>query len=46
MRTYSLRSKEEAVDFALTRLMSEHDPRDMLELSGIGWDGDLDAMRS
>ena len=47
MQVYGLRSKREAVDFALRRLVgggtSPH--RDLLELEGIGWDGDLDAMR-
>jgi Arc/MetJ family transcription regulator len=46
MKTYSLRTKRDAVDFALTRLMREHEPRDILELTGIGWDGDLDELRS
>ena len=44
MRIYRLRTKKEAVDFALRRLVP--DPhKGMLALRGSGWDGDLDAMR-
>ncbi|HEY9391535.1 MAG TPA: type II toxin-antitoxin system VapB family antitoxin [Mycobacteriales bacterium] len=46
MRRYGLRTKREAVDLALRRLVgpplsSEH----LLELEGIGWNGDLEEMR-
>lgn len=47
MRIYRLRSKREAVDFALRKLVGEPMPREeMLEAAGRGWDGDLDEMRS
>ena len=44
MQRYGLRSKREAIDLALRRLVGEADPSDMLELRGGGWgspeDGD------
>ena len=48
MRRFGLKSKEEAVNFALRRLadeaiMSLDEARGM---RGSGWIGDLDAMRS
>lgn len=45
MERYDLRTKREAVDFALRRAVGEYKPRDMLDLEGTGWGGDLDAMR-
>jgi Arc/MetJ family transcription regulator len=46
MRLYGLRSKREAIDFALRRVAGEGDPYELaLQLEGVGWDGDLDAMR-
>jgi Arc/MetJ family transcription regulator len=45
MRVYGFRSKREAVDYALRRLVGSDDPRSILELEGIGWEGDLDVMR-
>lgn len=45
MERYDLRTKREAVDFALRRAVGEYEPRDMLDMEGTGWDGDLDAMR-
>jgi Arc/MetJ family transcription regulator len=48
MRIYGLRTKKEAVDLALRRLVggvSTNPHRGMLELRGIGWEGDLDRMR-
>ena len=48
MKVYGLRTKREAVDLALRRLVGgiSQDPhRGMLELRGIGWEGDLDEMR-
>lgn len=43
---YGLRSKREAVDFALRRLLVEPMGReDALGLRGTGWEGDLEAMR-
>ncbi len=48
MRLYHLRTKREAIDFALRRLVGEaEDPhKGMLALRGIGWEGDLDEMRA
>ena len=48
MKLYGLRTKREAVDLALRRLVGEisQEPhRGMLELRGIGWEGNLDEMR-
>jgi Arc/MetJ family transcription regulator len=45
MRVYGFRSKREAVDYALRRLVGSDDPRSILELEGIGWEGDLEQMR-
>lgn len=47
MDLYRLRSKREAVDLALRRLVG--DPMSLeeaLEMHGSGWGGDLDEMRS
>ena len=47
MELYRLKSKREAVDLALRRLVG--DPmshEEILAMEGSGWDGDLDAMRS
>lgn len=46
MKLYGLRTKREAVDFALRRALGEYDPREILALEGIGWEGDLDKMRA
>jgi len=46
MRKYNLRSKREAVDLALRRLVGPRlSPAFLDSLEGIGWDGDLDEMR-
>ena len=46
-RLYGLRSKREAVDFALRRLLVEPMTVDeVLAMRGTGWDGDLDEMRA
>jgi Arc/MetJ family transcription regulator len=48
MKLYGLRTKREAVDLALRRLVgrvSTNPHRGMLELQGIGWEGDLEEMR-
>jgi Arc/MetJ family transcription regulator len=47
MQRYSFHTKREAVNYALNRLRIE--PMSVeaaLALQGIGWEGDLDAMRS
>jgi len=46
MRRYNLRTKKEAVDFALRRVHREPmSIEEALAMRGVGWDGDLDAMR-
>jgi len=42
MRLYRLPTKRAAIDFALRALRRR---RDMLDLEGAGWDGDLSHMR-
>lgn len=47
MSRYGLRSKREAVDLALRRLIGEPMPiEEALALEGSGWEGDLEQMRS
>ncbi|MGA7705658.1 MAG: type II toxin-antitoxin system VapB family antitoxin [Solirubrobacteraceae bacterium] len=47
MRLYRLRSKREAVDLALRRLVGEPMSRqEALAMEGTGWAGDLSEMRS
>jgi Arc/MetJ family transcription regulator len=47
MHRHGLRTKREAVDLALRRLAGPTLTADFLAgLEGIGWDGDLDAMRA
>ena len=46
MKRYSLKTKREAIDFALRRLVGEYRPMDILELEGMGWEGELEDMRS
>lgn len=47
MRRYDLPTKRAAVDLALRRLVGPVMTREeMLAMQGIGWDGDLDAMRA
>ncbi len=47
MRRFHLKTKREAVDFALRRAAgSTATAEGLLGLEGIGWEGDLDAMRS
>lgn len=45
MRLYGFRTKREAIDFALRRLAGRYTQRAMLDLEGIGWEGDLEQMR-
>jgi Arc/MetJ family transcription regulator len=46
MRRYNLKTKREAVDFALRKIARPRLTReDILSLEGIGWDGDLDEIR-
>ncbi len=48
MRTFGLRTKREAVDFALRRVVGGGPMSldEQLSMEGVGWDGDLDEMRS
>lgn len=45
MRLYGLRTKREAIDFALRAVAGDANRRDMLDLRGAGWEGDLEEMR-
>ena len=46
MKLYGLRTKREAVEFALLKLAGRREAHRLaLELEGIGWDGDLEEMR-
>lgn len=46
MELYGLRTKREAVDFALERLVGKRMTREeILGMEGTGWEGDLDALR-
>jgi Arc/MetJ family transcription regulator len=47
MRLYGLRTKREAIDYALRRIAGLPEAnRKTLELHGSGWGGDLAAMRT
>jgi Arc/MetJ family transcription regulator len=45
-KIYGLPTTRAAVEFALRSLLPSEDPKEMLELEGMGWEGDLDEMRS
>jgi Arc/MetJ family transcription regulator len=40
-----LKTKREVVDHALKRLLQLERQKDIRQLRGIGWEGDLDKMR-
>jgi Arc/MetJ family transcription regulator len=47
MRRFGLTTKKAAVDLALRRLVGLPLTREfLLELEGVGWEGDLDDLRS
>jgi len=47
MARFDLPTKRSAVEFALRRLLgSPLTPDDIDSMCGVGWDGDLDAMRA
>lgn len=47
MRRYGVSSKKDAVDLALRRLVGAPLNQEfLLGLEGVGWSGDLDAMRN
>ncbi len=45
MKLYRLPTKRATIDFALRRLVGDKRPRDMLDLEGMGWEGNLEEMR-
>ena len=46
MRKFGLKTKKDAVDLALRRLVGPRlSPEFFESMRGIGWDGDLDEMR-
>ena len=46
MERYGLKTKKEAVDLALRRLVGTvFTTEDVLAMEGTGWDGDLDEIR-
>jgi len=47
MRRYRVNTKREAVELALRRAVGDPLSREeLLELRGIGWEGDLDTLRA
>lgn len=46
IRLYRLRSKREAVDLALRKLVGGMSPEEALAMEGSGWGGDLGEIRS
>ncbi len=45
MSRWGLRTKREAVEFALKLAAPSYDPAKIAELEGSGWDGDLAEIR-
>ncbi len=45
MKLYGLRTKREAIDFALRQVAGDADTKGLLSLKGIGWEGDIHEMR-
>jgi Arc/MetJ family transcription regulator len=45
MRRYGTSTKREAVGRALTEVVGRFERRDMLDMAGTGWDGDLVEVR-
>ena len=46
MEASGLKTKKAAVEEALRRLVREHRQKNAIaDMAGLGWDGDLDAMR-
>jgi Arc/MetJ family transcription regulator len=46
MKRYGLRTKREAVNFALRELAVQLSVKDARKLRGSGWDADLDELRA
>lgn len=45
MQLYGLRTKREAIEFALRSVAGGTDRSAILDLEGIGWEGDLKKLR-
>jgi Arc/MetJ family transcription regulator len=45
MNAYGFRTKREAVDYALRKMIRKLSTEEILALEGMGWEGDLEAMR-
>jgi Arc/MetJ family transcription regulator len=46
MRVHGLKTKREAVDFALRQLVGDPMTREeMLAMQGTGWEGDIEALK-
>jgi Arc/MetJ family transcription regulator len=45
-KLYGIHTNEAAIDFALRSVLPCTNRQDILELEGIGWDGDLGELRS
>lgn len=45
MKLYGLRTKREAIEFALRAVAGAGDRTSILDLEGIGWDADLNDLR-
>jgi Arc/MetJ family transcription regulator len=45
MQRYGFRTKREAVDYALRKLVRTLSREEILAMQGMGWGGDLEAMR-
>lgn len=45
MKLYGLPTKRAAIDFALRAVAGDKRRRDMLDLRGSGWEGDLTELR-
>ncbi len=46
MNLYGIPTKRAAIDFALRALVGNRPRRDMLDLEGAGWDGNLGRIRT
>ena len=45
MDAYGFDTMREAVHYALDQLVGSGDPKEILDIVGVGWDGDLDVIR-
>jgi Arc/MetJ family transcription regulator len=46
MQRFGFRTKRETVDYALRSIVGRpHTPEEFLSFEGIGWSGDLDAIK-